>query len=215
MKRHKQTTRFGKTESRFFNRCFINAIAQTTHRQRQCAVAHCREPRLFSQSLPRRKSLLSVRAGAKTPTTVSQDCLLGVGVLCTQVEYSKFSFCHCEEQRGLRRGNLAERNAPDGWIPTLTLGMTIAQTTPRQRQHASAHCREPRLFSQSLPRRESLLSVQAGTKILPQFRKIVCLVLACFARKRINECLFRAFLYTECAYSKCEPQRRREYECRA
>ena len=28
--------------------------------------------------------------------------------------------CHCEEQRGLRRGNLAERNAPDGWIPTVT-----------------------------------------------------------------------------------------------
>ena len=24
----------------------------------------------------------------------------------------------------LRRGNLAERNAPDGWIPALTLGMT-------------------------------------------------------------------------------------------
>ena len=29
-------------------------------------------------------------------------------------------------------------------------------------------------------------------------------------RKRINENLFRAFLYTECAYSGCEPQRRRE-----
>ena len=34
---------------------------------------------------------------------------------------SKSSFCHCEEQRELRRGNLAERNAPDGWFPTLTL----------------------------------------------------------------------------------------------
>ena len=33
---------------------------------------------------------------------------------------------------------------------------------------------------------------------------------ACVARKRINENLFRAFLYTECAYSGCEPQRRRE-----
>ena len=90
---------------------------QTALRQRQHAVAYCREPRLFSQSLPRRKSLLSVRAGTKSPATISQDCLLGVGVLCTQVEYSKSSFCHCEEQRMLRRGILAERNAPNGWIP--------------------------------------------------------------------------------------------------
>ena len=30
--------------------------------------------------------------------------------------------CHCEEQRELRRGNLAERIAPCGWIPTLALG---------------------------------------------------------------------------------------------
>ena len=29
-------------------------------------------------------------------------------------------------------------------------------------------------------------------------------------RRRINENLFRAFLYKECAYSGCEPQRRRE-----
>lgn len=32
--------------------------------------------------------------------------------------------CHCEEQRQLRRGNPAERNAPYGLIPTLALGMT-------------------------------------------------------------------------------------------
>ena len=73
---------------------------QTALRQRQHAVAYCREPRLFSQSLPRRKSLLSVRAGTKSPATISQDCLLGVGVLCTQVEYSKSSICHSERQRG-------------------------------------------------------------------------------------------------------------------
>ena len=30
-------------------------------------------------------------------------------------------FCHCEEQQRLRRGNLAERTAPDGWIPTVTV----------------------------------------------------------------------------------------------
>ena len=30
-----------------------------------------------------------------------------------------------------------------------------------------------------------------------------------------NEHLFKAYLYTVCAYSECEPQRRREYERRA
>ena len=39
---------------------------------------------------------------------------------------------------------------------------------------------------------------------MPQFRKIVCLVCACFARKRINENLFRVYLLTECAYSQTE-----------
>ena len=45
--------------------------------------------------------------------------------------------------------------------------------------------------------------------------KLSACCFACFARKRINEHSFRAFLYTECAYSGCEPQRRREYERRA
>ena len=45
-----------------------------------------------------------------------------------------------------------------------------------------------------------------GQELKPQFRKIVCLVSACFARKRTNEHLFKAYLYTVCAYSKCEPQ---------
>ena len=51
---------------------------------------------------------------------------------------------------------------------------------------------------------------EQGQKLLPQFCKIVCLVLACLARKRINRHLFRAYLYTACAYSEHEPQRRRE-----
>ena len=37
-------------------------------------------------------------------------------------------------------------------------------------------CQKPHLFSQSLPRRESLLSKQDGQKLTPQFRKIICLV---------------------------------------
>ncbi len=43
-----------------------------------------------------------------------------------------------------------------------------------------------------------------GQELKPQFRKIVCLVCACFARKRINENLFRVYLLTECAYSQTE-----------
>ena len=43
-----------------------------------------------------------------------------------------------------------------------------------------------------------------GQELKPQFRKIVCLVLVCFARKWINEYLFEAFLYTQCATSKTE-----------
>ena len=35
---------------------------------------------------------------------------------------------------------------------------------------------------------------EQGQKLLPQFRKIVCLVKACKARKRINEYLFKAYL---------------------
>ena len=50
------------------------------------------------------------------------------------------------------------------------------------------------------------ISSNTDKKLLPQFRKIVCLVKACKARKRINEDLFRAYLLTECAYSGCEPQ---------
>ena len=46
-----------------------------------------------------------------------------------------------------------------------------------QRQHANlACCREPNLIFAFLPRRESLLSKQDGQNLLPQFRKIICLV---------------------------------------
>ena len=73
-----------------------------------------------------------------------------------------------------------------------------------------AYCREPRLFSQFLPRRKSLLSVRAGIKTPATISQDCLLGVGVQARKRINEHLFRAFLYTECAYSGCEPQRRRE-----
>ncbi len=36
--------------------------------------------------------------------------------------------------------------------------------------------------------------------------RVLAWCLACKARKRINERLFRVYLLTECAYSECEPQ---------
>ena len=64
-----------------------------------------------------------------------------------------------------------------------------------------------RTCSRNLYRAENLCyQFEQEQKLLPQFRKIVCLVKACKARKRINEHLFRVFLYMECAYSGCEPQ---------
>ena len=60
---------------------------------------------------------------------------------------------------------------------------------------------------QSANRAENLCyQLKQGQELKPQFRKIVCLVCACFARKRINENLFRVYLLTEYAYSECEPQ---------
>mgnify|MGYP000807211851 CR=1 FL=1 len=67
-----------------------------------------------------------------------------------------------------------------------------------------AYCREPRLFSQFLPRRKSLLSVRAGTKSPATISQDCLLGVGVQARKRINEHLFRAFLYTVCATSKTE-----------
>ena len=40
----------------------------------------------------------------------------------------------------------------------------IAQTTSRWKQQTKVYCLTPHLFSQSLPRREFALSVQAGIK---------------------------------------------------
>ena len=73
---------------------------QTALRQRQHAVAYCREPRLFSQSLPRNHSSLSKREGQKLNPQFRASACLVFSVLCTQVEYSKSSICHSERQRG-------------------------------------------------------------------------------------------------------------------
>ena len=66
------------------------------------------------------------------------------------------------------------------------------------------------MFSQFLPRRKSLLSVRAWIKTPATVPQDCLLGEVRLWRKRMNENLFRAFLYTECAYLGCEPQRRRE-----
>ena len=52
-------------------------IAQTAHRQRQHAVAHCREPRLSSQSLTAQALFTLKKRWTKTQTAIPCECLLG------------------------------------------------------------------------------------------------------------------------------------------
>ena len=47
---------------------------------------------------------------------------------------------------------------------------------------------------------------QNEQKSNPNSVRVLAWCLACKARKRINERLFRVYLLTECAYSECEPQ---------
>ncbi len=47
---------------------------------------------------------------------------------------------------------------------------------------------------------------EQGQKLMPQFRKIVCLVNCAFGASGETKHLFKAYLLTEYAYSKCEPQ---------
>ena len=56
-----------------------------------------------------------------------------------------------------------------------------------------------------------------GQELKPQFRKIVCLVCACFARKRINENFIQGGLINGmCLFADgTRAARRREYERRA
>ena len=86
----------------------VNTVAIAT--DLACSRNHYRAENLCYQSEQGQKLLPQFR---KIICLV--NCAFGANGI------SKSSFCHCEEQRELRRGNLAERNAPDGWFPTLTL----------------------------------------------------------------------------------------------
>ena len=85
-----------------------------------------------------------------------------------------------------RRGNPLNRNATQWRLPltALVLSITTAQ----------------KIFAIKIRRIRNRTAVSQDC-LLGEVR---------LWRKRINENLFRAFLYTECAYSGCEPQRRRE-----
>ena len=133
---------------------------QTAHRQRQHSVAYCREPRLFSQSLPRRKSLLSVRAGTKTPAAVSQDCLLG-------------GACKARKRR--------IQTAPRLWQSPTTLSFRGAKRrgNPLNRNVNTVAIATDIACFRNFYRAENLCyQFKQGQKLLPQFRKIVCLVCA-------------------------------------
>ena len=142
-------------------------IAQTAHGQRQHAVAYCREPRLFSQSLPRRKSLLSVRAGIKTPATVSQDYLLGGACKARKRRIQTAPRIWQPPQMSFRgakrRGNPLNRN-----VNTVAIAIDLACS--RNHYRAENLCYQ---FKQ-------------GQKLLPQFRKIVCLVFSVLCTQAEN-----------------------------
>ena len=100
---------------------------------------------------------------------------------CGQWQPPQMSF------RGVkRRGNPLNRNATQWRLPltALVLAITTAQ----------------KIFAIKIRRIRNRTAVSQDC-LLGEVR---------LWRKRINENLFRAFLYTECAYSGCEPQRRRE-----
>ena len=67
---------------------------------------------------------IALRAVILLPMATVLFALCASDIALRAVKENPILPCHCEEQRELRHGNLAERNAPYGWIPTLTLGMT-------------------------------------------------------------------------------------------
>ena len=85
-----------------------------------------------------------------------------------------------------RRGNPLNRNATQWRLPLTALVLTISTAQ--------------KIFA---------ISSSRDKNSCHNFARLSAWLVRLW-RKRINENLFRAFLYTECAYSGCEPQRRRE-----
>ena len=144
-------------------------IAQTAHRQRQHTGAHCREPRLFSQSLPRRKSLLSVLSRDKNSchsfARLSAWCLV--------------CFAH------KRRIQTAHRS----WQPPTTLSFRGAKRrgNPLNRNENTVAVATDLACSRNHYRAENLCyQSEQGQKLLPQFRKIVCLVFSVLCTQAEN-----------------------------
>ena len=118
---------------------------------------------------------------------------------------------------------------PRAWLDYFTTTAQIAQTALRLRQ-------PPQMSFRGVKRRGNPLNRNATQWRLPSTALVLTISTAqkifaissimdknsCHSsarlsawcprlwRKRMNENLFRAFLYTECAYLGCEPQRRRE-----
>ena len=174
----------------------------------------------------------------KPPAAISQDYLLGgcafgaSGILfiaeATATRKScvlpraKLDFCFANRAENLRYQFKQGQKLPPQFRQIICLvGAPLAQaeycSPPRQRQHASlACCREPNLIFAFLPRRESLLSKQDGQNLLPQFRKIICLVGAPLAQAVKRTLIQGVLINGMCNFEDgTRAARRREYERRA
>ncbi len=103
-------------------------------------------------------------------------------LLKRRIGYGNRPECHSEEQSDVEITSIETKNY-----------LTIAtnRISPRAYYRAEKLCYQ---FEQ-------------GQKILPQVRKIVCLVFSVQSTQADKRTLIKVFLYTECAYSGCEPQR--------
>ena len=156
----------------------------------------CREPSLIILPL-RTTPLRSKNERGKIQTAIPRESLFG-SVQRTQEEYRRQGNVIAQTAlrlwqppqmsfRGVkRRGNPLNRNATQWRLPltALVLAITTAQ----------------KIFAIKIRRIRNRTAVSQDC-LLGEVR---------LWRRRINENLFRAFLYKECAYSGCEPQRRRE-----
>ena len=156
----------------------------------------CREPSLIILP-PRTTPLRSKNERGKIQTAIPRESLFG-SVQRTQEEYRRQGNVIAQTAlrlwqppqmsfRGVkRRGNPLNRNATQWRLPltALVLAITTAQ----------------KIVAIKIRRIRNRTAVSQDC-LLGEVR---------LWRRRINENLFRAFLYTECAYSGCEPQRRRE-----
>ena len=164
--------------------------------QRQHAnLACCREPNLIFALLTAQKifSINSSRDKKLLPQFRKIVCLV-FGVLRTHFSYH-------------RRGNVIAQTAPRLWQPPqMSFRGAKRRGNPLNRNENTVAVATDLACFRNFYRATTLHSQNEMDKT--SNRNSVRVLAWCVRlwRKRINEHLFKAYLLTECAYSKCEPQ---------